>query len=103
MYKYKGIYKPFFSRPKFARGVKANSVQKDFWLPKPYTNASKAHHVPPKVCGLGFRGWSYPQLPKPKSYSMPQGPIHPREFRVHKVHRHIFHGRRFGPRKIRFR
>ena len=103
MNKYKGSYKPFFSRPKFAQGVKANRSQKDFWLPKQYTDATKARYVPPKVCGLAFKGWSYPPLPKPKVYSMPQGARHPREFRVHKVHKHIFNGSRFGPRKIRLR
>lgn len=78
------MYKPFFSRPRFAPSVKANRAQKDFWLPKPYTNASRAHHVPPKVCGLGFRGWSYPPLPKPKSYSMPQPKRYYGRLKVHK-------------------
>ena len=78
------MYKPFFSRPKFAPSVKANRVQKDHWLPKPYTSASKAHWVPPKVCGLGFRGWSHPALPKPKSYSMPQPKRYYGRLKVHK-------------------
>jgi len=74
MFKYKGNFKPFFSRPKFAPGVKANSAQKNYWLPKQYTDAAKARYVPPKVCGLAFKGWTMNPMPRPKYYSIPQGP-----------------------------
>ena len=99
---YKG-FKPFFSRPKFAPGIKATKAQKDFWLPKQYTDAAKERYVPPKVCGLAFRGWSHHPLPKPKYYSTPHTPGYTGKFQVHKVHRHVFYGPRLGPKKLRLR
>ena len=99
MSKNNGTYKSFFSRPKFASSVKANRVQKDFWLPKQYTDAQKAHWVPPKVCGLAFKGWSYPKLTKPKEYSI----SHPkRYYGGMKVHKPSYGNSIMRPKKRRF-
>jgi len=95
---YKG-FKPFFSRPKFAPGIKATKAQKDFWLPKQYTDAAKERYVPPKVCGLAFRGWSHHPLPQPKYYSIPQ----PKRYFGTRVHRPTFASTMFRPKRPRFR
>ena len=100
MSKYNGTYKPFFSRPKFAPSVKANQAQKDFWLPKQYTNAQKTHWVPPKVCGLASKGGYYPPLTKPKGYST----SHPKRCSGGiKVHKPSSGNSIMRPKKRRFR
>ena len=99
MPKYNGTYKPFFSRPKFAPSVKANRAQKDFWLPKQYTDAQKAHWVPPKVCGLAYKGWSYPPLTKPKGRSR----LYPKSYYGGmKVHEPSYGNSMMKPKKRRF-